>query len=383
MKLARPPRADLIAAAVVSLVGIVETTTSSTLEATPFYYLAALCTTIPLAWRRAAPLWAFGGVALAAVVFGSIDGDVFESAYSFVSVLLAIFSVAANQAPRRAAVAAAAFVVMVGVGFTIDPGRGTVGDFVFVLALVGGAWTLGYLLRERGLHNIALEDRVLRVEREREERARAAVAEERARIARELHDVVAHSLSVMLVQTGVVRRRIRSDRPGESELLAEVESTGRGALSEMRRLLGILRTEGVGAAELEPQPGLDTLEPLVDGMRDAGLTVSLSVEGDAIGVSPGVGLAAYRIVQESLTNSLKHAGGASAVVRLRYAGDALDLEVVDDGRGFDPTSDGAGHGLVGMRERVALYGGSLETGPRRGGGYGVRARLPLEEEVTA
>jgi signal transduction histidine kinase len=385
MKIARPPRADVIGAAAVSLVGIIETTTSSTLEATPPYYLAALCTTVPLAWRRAAPVWAFAGVGLSAAVFGALDGDVFESAYSFISLLLAIYSVAANDTPRRAALCGVAIAVVVGVGFTIDPGRGGVGDYVFVLGLVGGFWTLGYLLRERGLHNVALQERALRAEHEREERARAAVAEERARIARELHDVVAHSLSVMLVQTGVVRRRIRGDHPGESELLAEIESTGRGALSEMRRLLGILRTEGVGAAELQPQPGLDTLEPLVDSMREAGLPVALSVEGSSDGVSPGLGLAAYRIVQESLTNALKHAGGASASVRVAVAEDAVDVSVTDDGRGVDPASDGLGHGLVGMRERVALYGGRLETGPLDGGGYRVHARLPLEasEVVTA
>jgi signal transduction histidine kinase len=138
----------------------------------------------------------------------------------------------------------------------------------------------------------------------------------------------------------------------------------------------------VGAAELQPQPGIDTLEPLVSSMREAGLPVALSVSGSSDGVSPGVALAAYRIVQESLTNALKHAGGASAVVRVSCPGDAVDVSVTDDGRGFDPASDDAGHGLVGMRERVALYGGLLETGPMDGGGYRVHARLPLEEEAV-
>jgi signal transduction histidine kinase len=381
MKIARPPRADIAMAAAVTALGIIETATSSALSPTIFYFVAALCTTVPLAWRRAAPLTAFCGVGLASAVFGAIDGDIFESGYSFISILLATYSVAANDTPRRAAIPVVVVALVVGVGFTIDPGRGGAGDYLFVLVIFGGAWTLGYLLRERGLRNESLQERAERAEREREERARAAVAEERARIARELHDVVAHSLSVMLVQTGVVRRRLlRGDLVDEGELLGEVEATGRGALSEMRRLLGILRADG--AADLTPQPGLDGLEPLVDSMREAGLPVALSVSGSAEGVPPGIGLAAYRIVQESLTNALKHAGGAAASVDVVVDGASIDVSVVDDGRGFDPASDGLGHGLVGMREPVALYGGVLETGPREGGGYGVHARLPLESEAV-
>jgi signal transduction histidine kinase len=180
----------------------------------------------------------------------------------------------------------------------------------------------------------------------------------------------------MVIQTGAVRRRIHRERPEDAELLTEVESAGRDAIEELRRLLGILRDPGE-ALSLAPQPGLDRLGPLVEQVRDAGLAVDLRVEGERVAIPPGVDLAAYRIVQESLTNALKHAGPARAVVQLRYATRAIGIEVTDDGPGTH-NGGGTGHGLVGMRERAALYGGTLEAGPRPEGGYAVRATLPLE-----
>ncbi|HEV3463585.1 MAG TPA: histidine kinase, partial [Actinomycetota bacterium] len=255
----------------------------------------------------------------------------------------------------------------------------------------------------------ALAARTVELEREREERAKLAVAEERARIARELHDVVAHSVSVMVVQAGAARRTLATSPGQATTALGQIESTGRQALVEMRRLLGLLRDgdgdgeDGEVAAALTPQPSLAHLESLAAAAREAGLPVEIVVEGEPRPLPAGVDLSAYRIVQEALTNSLKHTGPARASVRLCYGREALEVQVLDDGpgpgaapgggglavvtlgpegvlpvSGARPTT-GGGHGLIGMRERVALFGGTLEAGPRPGGGYRVAARLPLSE----
>jgi signal transduction histidine kinase len=237
---------------------------------------------------------------------------------------------------------------------------------------VGGilvsAWTLAVVLHERS-------ERADRLLVERDERAREAVAEERARIARELHDIVSHAVSVIAVQSGSLRRRLRHERPAEAEELRGIEETARQALGDMRRMLGLLRTDE-DAPALAPQPGLAQVDRLVEQVRETGLDVEVAVEGEPRALPPGVDLAAYRIVQEALTNVLKHADGAYACVALRFGERELALEITDDGRGPDPASNGGGHGLVGMRERAALYGGSLEAQPAPGGGFQVRARLP-------
>ena len=206
------------------------------------------------------------------------------------------------------------------------------------------------------------------------EEARRAVEEERGRITRELHDVLAHSVSVMTVQASAVRRLLRPEQEREREALLTVEETGRQALAEMRRLLGIMGSEHEAAA-LAPQPGLDTLPALVDQVRRSGLPVELLVEGTPVRLPAGVDLSAYRIVQDALTNTLRHAGPARAWVAVRYGGDDVEIEVANDGRA-DAGADGDGHGLVGMRERVALCGGELHSGPRPGGGFRISARLP-------
>jgi signal transduction histidine kinase len=209
--------------------------------------------------------------------------------------------------------------------------------------------------------------------RRSEAAAERAAEEERGRIARELHDVVAHSVSVMTVQAGAVRRLLAPEQAREREALLTVEETGRQALTEMRRLLGVLRQEGESAA-LTPQPGLGTIDSLVQQVREAGLPVELTFEGERIALPPGVDLSAYRIVQEALTNALRHAGPARAWVSVRYRADEVEVEVANDGRSKE---NGDGHGLVGMRERVALCGGVLSAGPRPGGGYTISARLPV------
>jgi signal transduction histidine kinase len=232
-------------------------------------------------------------------------------------------------------------------------------------------------VRERQLLADTLAARAELLEREHEMREREALAEERARIARELHDLVAHNVSVMVVQAGVERHALPEDQTSTRETLTAIEQAGRQALVEARRLLGVLRQNGQ-AEELEPQPTVDQVGFLVEQIERAGLPVTLTVEGERTPLPAGVDLCAYRIVQEGLTNALKHAGPARAEVLLRYAGSGLDIEVRDDGSGNGQRNgDGSGQGLIGMRERVALYGGELETGPRPGGGFEVRAHLPL------
>jgi len=212
-------------------------------------------------------------------------------------------------------------------------------------------------------------------EREREVAAREAVVEERARIARELHDAIAHNVSMMVVQAGAERRVLDGSQESTRDVLATVEQIGRNALTEMRRLVGMLRTDDDDP--LAPQPGLGDLPVLVGQVRDAGLPVELQVEGEARELPVGLELSAYRIVQEALTNALKHAGDARATVRVRYTDDSLELEVVDDGAGAQGQVASGGHGLVGMRERVALYGGRFEAGRRPAGGFTVRVLLPI------
>jgi signal transduction histidine kinase len=219
-------------------------------------------------------------------------------------------------------------------------------------------------------------DRRLRLaERERDLVAREAVVEERARIARELHDAVAHNVSMMVVQAGGERRALDGADGSTGETLRTIEEVGRGALTEMRRLVGMLRADAEDP--LTPQPSLDDLPALVERVREAGLPVELHVGGEARELPVGLELSAYRIVQEALTNALKHAGEAHAIVSINYGPDSLELEIVDDGPGTAPSIAGGGHGLVGMRERVALYGGRFDASRRPGGGFAVRAKLPI------
>jgi signal transduction histidine kinase len=251
-------------------------------------------------------------------------------------------------------------------------------DLITLFPTAGLAWLVGHAYRGSMERTAELRERAERLERERETQARTAVAEERARIAREMHDVVAHSLSVMVVQAEAAAAMLDVDPERARRPLSSVQDTGRLALGELRRMLGALRESDESGAQLAPQPGLDGIDDLVASVRAAGLPVAVKVEGDVRPLPPGVDLSAYRIVQEGLTNALKHAGPARAAVLVRFGDRELELRVSDDGRGHDPSSNGDGHGLVGMRERVALYGGQLEAGRQPGGGYLLSARLPLD-----
>jgi signal transduction histidine kinase len=252
-----------------------------------------------------------------------------------------------------------------------------------VVIFVLGPWLAGRIIRSRTMLALELEERTSRLEAERERAAQSAVLDERRRIARELHDVVAHSMSVMVIQAGAGRRVAATD-PERAAACAElIERVGRETLGEMRRLLGVIRPEGEAAQPREPQPGLDRLGDLVERARLAGLPVELRVEGAPAPLPPSVDLAAYRIIQEALTNTLKHAGPAHAAVTVRHTPTGVELEVSDDGAGLSAPKLPGGHGLVGMRERAAVCGGELSTGRRRGGGWVVRASLPVAEAVPA
>jgi signal transduction histidine kinase len=265
------------------------------------------------------------------------------------------------------------------------PGE-TASDLVFIPLRFVVAWVAGYALRERAEQAEAAEERAAQAERERkaaererEAAARVAVAEERARIARELHDIVAHAVSVMVLQVGAVRHKLSDAMAEDRDALRGVELAGRKALAEMRGLLAAMRPEGE-EAELVPQPGLDGLDSLLDEIGRAGLPVELHVDGKPFPLPRGIDLSAYRIVQEGLTNALKHAHASDADVTVRYRTDELEIEVRDNGHG-SATSDGLGHGLIGVRERVKIYGGKMSAGTAVDGGFVLTTRLPLGQDA--
>jgi len=249
------------------------------------------------------------------------------------------------------------------------------GELVFIPLLFGICWLAGYAVRERAGQVEVAEARATQAEREREAATRIAVAEERARIARELHDVVAHAVSVMVLQAGAVRHKLPDALAEDRDALRGVEQAGRTALAEMRRLLAAMRSDG-DEAEFAPQPGLDCLESLADDISHAGLPVQVHLDGEPFQLPRAIDLSAYRIVQEGLTNALKHAHATNADVTVGYRQDELQLEIRDNGAG-GPTSDSPGHGLVGIRERVKIFGGQMSAGPAHAGGFMLSARLPL------
>ncbi|MEO5875425.1 MAG: sensor histidine kinase [Streptosporangiaceae bacterium] len=336
-----------------------------------------------LVLRRRRPFLVFAAILAGETALTALNyphsGDVF-------AFLIALYSVAAHRPLARSAVAGGIALIVLPVLLLKDSSGVDPLNLTTNLLLFAGVWWLGRSLRLRRSYLAELEDRAARLEKARFSDARTARVEERSRIARELHDVVAHHVSVMTVQASAARRIMDKDPDSAREAIATIEQVGRTALAEMRRIVGVLRTDRdveQPGAELAPQPGVEALTGLIEQVRETGLTVQLEVDGQPRKLSTGVDLAAYRLIQEALTNSLKHAGPhARAWVHLRYTDRALTLEVVDNGRGvaagLKDNGDTPGHGLVGMHERVALYGGELRIGPRIGGGFEVRARFPLE-----
>ncbi|HZS24214.1 MAG TPA: histidine kinase [Gaiellaceae bacterium] len=336
----------------------------------------ALLSTVPIAWRARRPLLAatLVLVANAACVYAAVPHD--AAFQPFLALLLASYSAGSRAEGPRATwvppVLALAAIPMFAAAIAHGQSAGNAGpSYVFLIV----AWAVGRTVRSWRHKTIELEAANRELEEQRELQAQAAVAVERGRIARELHDVIAHNVSMIVVQAGAAARVLAGDESQVHAALSAIEATGRETVDEMRRLLGVLRRADDGLA-LAPQPGLRDLESLVAHVREAGLPVELSFEGEPVALPPGIELSAYRIVQESLTNALKHAGRASAEVTVRYETGAVELEIRDDGDGSG-RGGGTGHGLVGMRERVALWGGRLDAGSREGGGWAVRARLPV------
>jgi signal transduction histidine kinase len=328
----------------------------------------AFATCLPLLARRRHPLWVLGITVVATIVaVGSLG------IYNPVPAGLALFTVAERCDRRTSLTAAAAALAVLLVPLWSDAGWSHYGELVARMVTFAVAWLIGDSVRTRRRYVGELEEKAERLEREREAEARRAVAEEQARIARELHDVLAHNVSVMVVQAAAARDVFDSRPDRAREALSRIETTGRSALGELRRLLGTVRGDQPAFA---PQPGLDRLDDLVAQVRAAGLQVAVNVEGVARPLPAGIDLSAYRIVQEALTNTLKHAHASRAEIALRYRDSELDVEVRDDGAGVG-NGGGSGQGLVGMRERVGLYGGTISAGPAPGGGFEVAARFPL------
>ena len=336
---------------------------------------AAAVIVLGLLARRRFPFGAPAAFWLLAAAFSFVDGRLIPyPAGLYLAGMLAAFLLG-NL--RDVVLARVGLAVILGSMATIilnRPGHSP-GELVFIPLLFGIAWLAGFALNARAEQADAAEARAAQAERERETAARIAVAEERARIARELHDIVAHAVSVMVLQVGAVRHKLPDELADESDALRGVEQAGRTALAEMRRLLSAMRRDG-DDLELAPQPGLDGVGALVAEVGRAGLPVTLHVEGEAAPLPRAIDLSAYRIVQEGLTNALKHARAHHAEVTLRYAPDELQIEVRDDGAGGG-ASNGPGYGLVGVGERVKIYGGTMTAGAAPDGGFVLGARLPL------
>jgi signal transduction histidine kinase len=339
--------------------------------------VAAVLLVLPLLARRRSPFLAPTWLWLLAAALSFLDGRLVVSSSSvYAAGMVSAFLIGSLRDERQGRMGLA---ILAGSGAIIalnDPLR-SVNEVLLVPATFALAWLGGFAQRERGEQAARAEERARHAEREREVAARIAVAEERARIARELHDIVAHSVSVMVLQVGAVRHRMPDGFREDVEALRGVEETGRSALGEMRRLLGAMR-RGDDGPELAPQPGLGRLDVLLDETRRAGLPVELHIDGEPFALPAAIDLSAYRIVQEGLTNALKHARASEAHVHIGYGADALRIQVSDDGDGgADPMAGGVGHGLVGVRERVKLYGGEMSAGAANGGGFRLTTSLPL------
>ena len=330
---------------------------------------------LPLLWRRRYP---FGAPAVGAVVVSVtsfIDGTMIANDFFIFLLGVAVAFLFGSLPRRRYALAGLAILQVSNAVAVYNNPNGAFGDFVWGFVVFSLAWVAGFGLGLKFREVEEARERAERAEHERLERARLAVAEERARVARELHDIVGHSVSVMTVQAAGARSLLDPEQEREREALMLVEQTGREALAEMRRLVGVLRRPEEAPA-LAPQPSLEHLAKLVEHARESGLPVELTIEGDPVGLSAGLDLTAYRFVQEGLTNAVKHARAKQAQVLVRYDNGHVELTVTDDGTG-DGGGDSGGHGLVGMRERLSVYGGELEAGPRPEGGYRLFARLPV------
>src|SRR4051794_12000830 len=353
----------------------------------PFWanYLLGSLATLAVAWRRPWPVWALAVQLVAVLISTAAGGDLAENPFApFLAVIVVMYGVG-SYAPRgwsrfgvSIGVIGMALINVVG-DSSSDPGA-YIGTILLAVLL---PWAAGRAAKEWAQRALELERVNAALKAEQEQRSLLAVADERSRIARELHDVVAHSISVMVVQAEGAKRMMDRDPRRAKAALEQIEGTGRAALVEMRRLLGVLRKDGESTVRT-PQPGAATLDMLVHGAQEAGLDVDVAIEGSKKTLPAGVDVSVFRIIQEALTNSLKHAGPTRADVLLKYDNDAVEVEIVDAGlvNGHDPPTvepENPQHGLLGMKERVSLYGGEIVTGPCEDGrdGYRVWARIPL------
>jgi signal transduction histidine kinase len=375
-------RADLTLAAALAILFLAEVLGESGFHGKrPFSALLGVAFAASLALRRRLPLVPLA-LALVLIEVANLAGPqaLAETAAFLFAVVIAIYSAGAYARGRAQLVA----VVLVAAAIplaAIEPGKSlTASDLGFFVMFFGGPFVAGQVMRRRRARERALEVKTVALERDGEERARTAVADERARIARELHDVIAHAVSVVVLQARGARRVVTPEQGEVKTALDTIEQSASDALTEMRRLLSLLREQEDEYPSLSPQPSLRRVEALVDSVRAAGLPVELTIDGPLEDLPAGLDVSGYRIVQEALTNALKHAGPARARVHINRRADELEIQVSDDGSG-GIGAPGTGHGLVGMRERVAVYGGRLEAGPNGGGGFVLRASLPLEPTV--
>lgn len=338
----------------------------------------ALASVLPLALRRRAPLVVTAVVAVA-VVGQTVAGAGSPATFaSFLAAMICVFTLARHTRPIEVVLGITLVIAAAAITAVLQVAQVPFEPFEVVYPLVyfGGACALGAVLRQRALRMAAVEDRAAALAGELEREAALAAAQERARIARELHDVVAHGISLMVVQAEAAEEVLTRDPMAAVAPLRRVQNSGREALGEMRRMLGVLRAQDTDDPSTAPQPSLRAMDELIADAAGGGLRVSLDVHGEPVALPLGVQLAAYRIVQEALTNTRRHAGATCVRVGLCYQGPVLCIEVVDDGCGV--TDLRMGHGLIGMRERAALYGGTLAAGPAPGGGFRVAATLPYE-----
>jgi signal transduction histidine kinase len=359
----------------------VKTPTHGQHASDPGAYLLAIGMSAPFVSHRRAPMTSLAIVLSCLLIYAAVG----YVAYPGVNAFVLLFGIALHSERRRSLVAFAATAVVLAIALLLQPAGVVVSSTVIETGLATViAWLGGAYLRQRRARWAALRERNELLEREREERARQAVLAERLRIARELHDVVAHAMSVIAVQSGVGHLVART-QPAEAErALATIETINRSALVEMRRLLGVLRQDGDTAAATAPAPGLRDVPDLIRRVADGGLSARLQITGAPGDVPPGVDLSAYRIVQEALTNAIKH-GGPNADVTLSYTADDVRLEVTSDASATNdrrPHLVTAGHGIIGMRERVAVFGGEFSAATRPGGGFRVAARLPFERQPS-
>jgi len=346
----------------------------------PLLMLAAAGYSVPFAWRRSHPLAAVCVVVASVVAEAALLTDTTQYFVPFLGVVLFAYGAGAYADGRNSYLALLVMVCGVFVVTSLSPSR-IAGDYIFPTAFAAVSWLSGRAIRTRTRLTEELHEAALREEEAHERAAAVAASDERRRIAREMHDVVAHSVSVMVVQAGGARRILERDPARAIAAAEQIERTGREALAEMRRLLGVLHAEDDEHAARAPQPTMAAVGGLVERAREAGLPVELSETGVRRSLPSGLDLAAFRVVQEGLTNALKYSGHAETAVLVAWSDATLVIEIADRGPGpaaRDRVAEGdGGHGLVGMRERVRLYGGELETGQREGGGFRIRAKLPL------